>query len=131
MLLVASVFKMNLILTIELFVLLFAILVKAYVEKNQLGKWLKYSTLAVGVIMALIIVCTLVNAFRCGRMDGCCMGMGPGCGPMMKGKMKGGCYPMMDKKYKHEWKEDKDEMNKKEEPMKEDEQPEKMEQEKK
>lgn len=141
MLLMAPVFRINLILTVEFFVLLAALFFCAYVAKNQLSKWLRYSGIAVSVIMALIIVCTAVNSLRMraycrannytmGQMD-CCMGMGPGCGPMMKGKMKGGCYPMMDKKYKHEWKEDKDEMNEKEEPMKENEQPKPMEQEKK
>ncbi|MBW8051461.1 MAG: hypothetical protein FVQ77_14200 [Cytophagales bacterium] len=59
------VFKLNALFTFEFFVLICAILLLAYVNKQQLSKWYKWGAGAISVIMVLIIICTAVNAF-CG-----------------------------------------------------------------
>ena len=99
-----NVFVLNGLLTFEFFVLICAGMFWAYTSKNNLGKWFRYSAISIAVIMKLIILCTIVNAFmfacgghgygRMGMNGGCCSkemmcGHGMGCGMHgMKGDMK-------------------------------------------
>ncbi len=65
---IASVFKLNALFTFEFFVLICAIFLLAYADKQQLNKWYKYCAGIIAIIVVLIIICTVVNCFlQCGQ----------------------------------------------------------------
>ncbi len=61
--LLSNVFCINALLTFEFIALIGALFFLAYTNKQELKKWYKYVAGAVTIIIGLIIICTIVNAF--------------------------------------------------------------------
>jgi len=61
LMLIFNVFKLNALFTFEFFVLICAIFLLAYINKEQLNKWYKYGAYAIIAFVAMIIICTAIN----------------------------------------------------------------------
>lgn len=74
-LLLCNVFKLNMILTVEIFVLIAAVFLLSYISRHQLNKWYRYTATGIVIFLGLIVLCTIVNAF----CISCCKRSGKEC----------------------------------------------------
>ncbi|MBI2269624.1 MAG: hypothetical protein HYU69_04615 [Bacteroidetes bacterium] len=92
--------KLNLALAFETLVLIAALFLLIYINKNQLSKWYRYAGIAIVVFIMGLMLCSVAASCRmCGhkKMGGCEMsGMGKHKRMMcMSATMQGGCCEQM------------------------------------
>lgn len=90
--------KLNAALAFETLVLIAALFLLIYINKNQLSKWYRYAGIAIVIFVSGLILCSIGAGCRMARhhkMAGCEMGGGMRMQMMMNGGMGGCCEQMM------------------------------------
>lgn len=95
-----AILKLNCLLTFESFALIAAFFLIAYMKKQEMSKWLVYSSVAIAIFVFSLILCTSFNACylkKCNENEGACnMEQGYNCYPsQMRGGAMGHCNKEM------------------------------------